>query len=77
MHKSITAGWLGNSTRTVTIVGGHHPTICPQDFDDEAVEIVSIGEGVGTIRELIEVMAGSKELSQLRALPTGKRQAQI
>jgi radical SAM superfamily enzyme YgiQ (UPF0313 family) len=36
----------------VTVVGGHHPTLCPGDFDDSGVDIVVIGEGVDTFAEI-------------------------
>lgn len=36
----------------LTIVGGHHATMAPDDFDDPAVDLVAIGEGVETIREI-------------------------
>ncbi len=53
---------------TVTLVGGHHPTICPEDFDYEAIDVVSIGEGVGTMKELMEFMTGNRELSEIKGI---------
>lgn len=32
------------------IVGGHHATVAPQDFNDPAIDAVVIGEGVFTLR---------------------------
>jgi len=36
----------------LTVVGGHHPTLCPSDFNDEAVDLVVLGEGVATFAEI-------------------------
>jgi radical SAM superfamily enzyme YgiQ (UPF0313 family) len=36
----------------LTVVGGHHPTLCPEDFDDPAVDLVVMGEGVETFAEI-------------------------
>ena len=40
-----------------TIVGGHHPTLSPDDFEDEAVDALCIGEGEETFMELIDHLA--------------------
>ncbi len=36
-----------------TIVGGHHPTLCPEEYDDPAIDAVCLGEGEETFAELI------------------------
>jgi hopanoid C-3 methylase len=38
----------------LTVVGGHHPTVWPQDFCDPDIDIVVLGEGVWTFREICE-----------------------
>ena len=46
-----------------TIVGGHHPTLAPEDFEDSSVvDALCIGEGEYTILELVNhlVAGGSK-----------------
>ena len=37
----------------LTVVGGHHPTLCPEEFDVEYVDVVVQGEGELTFRELV------------------------
>ena len=37
----------------LTVVGGHHATVMPNDFDSPSVDVVVIGEGVFTFRELV------------------------
>ncbi len=36
----------------LTVVGGHHPTLFPDDFEDPAVDLVVHGEGVETFAEI-------------------------
>jgi len=40
--------------KVFTIAGGHHPTLAPEDFEDEVVDALCIGEGEYTFSELIE-----------------------
>lgn len=52
-----------------TIVGGHHPTLMPSDFDDPCVDARCIGEGEDTFRELVEALARKAELAELMRIP--------
>ncbi|MFO0740964.1 MAG: radical SAM protein [Labilithrix sp.] len=38
----------------LTIVGGHHPTLSPEEFDLEYVDVICQGEGENTLREVME-----------------------
>lgn len=38
----------------LTVVGGHHPTLCPQEFDEPYIDVVVQGEGELTFRELVD-----------------------
>jgi hopanoid C-3 methylase len=29
----------------INVIGGHHPTVFPEDFNDPAVDLVALGEG--------------------------------
>lgn len=40
--------------KILTVVGGHHPTLVPEDFNDEFTDIIVLGEGQFTFRELLE-----------------------
>ena len=55
--------------RCLTIAGGHHPTMAPDDFNDPAVDLVAIGEGVDTFRELCAERArGGTDYAQIAGL---------
>lgn len=55
--------------RCLTLVGGHHPTMAPEDFCDPIVDLVVIGEGVETFREICEEKArGGSEWSKIAGL---------
>ena len=38
----------------LTVVGGHHPTLCPEEFDVDYIDVIVQGEGELTIREIME-----------------------
>ncbi len=39
--------------RVFTIVGGHHPTLAPEDFEADCIDALCIGEGEETFQELV------------------------
>ncbi len=41
----------------LTIVGGHHPTMAPEEFHDPVVDLIALGEGVETCREVCAIRA--------------------
>lgn len=45
----------------LTVVGGHHPTVWPQDFLDPSVDLVVRGEGVATFAEICAARAGGAD----------------
>ncbi|MBI4821926.1 MAG: cobalamin B12-binding domain-containing protein [Deltaproteobacteria bacterium] len=62
-------GILGDSC--VTIVGGHHPTLAPEDFEEPEVDAICLGEGEDTFKELVDhLRAGEsvRTLSEIRGL---------
>jgi hopanoid C-3 methylase len=38
----------------LTVVGGHHPTLCPDEFDVDYVDVIVQGEGEHTLREIMD-----------------------
>ena len=50
------------------IVGGHHATVRPADFNDLCIDFVVIGEGVVTLRELLAVLEGRGSLRDISGL---------
>lgn len=59
----VAKGTLGD--RVFTIVGGHHPTLAPEDFEDEVVDAIALGEGEETFLELVEHLARGKDRREL------------
>lgn len=45
------------SPTTITIVGGHHPSLMPEDCNETFIDIVVIGEGEETLYEIVETCA--------------------
>lgn len=39
--------------KVLTVVGGHHATIMPEDFISQHIDVIVIGEGVFTFREIV------------------------
>ncbi len=59
----------------VTVVGGHHPTLFPDDFDDPAVDLIVRGEGYHAFGDICrEVASGRKCYDRIPGLRirTGK-----
>jgi len=47
----------------ITVAGGHHATIRPEDFSHPAVDIIVRGEGVFPFREIVERIERKEDLS--------------
>jgi radical SAM superfamily enzyme YgiQ (UPF0313 family) len=41
---------------TLTVIGGHHATLLPEDFFEEEVDFVAVGDGVGSLRALVAAL---------------------
>lgn len=54
--------------RIVTIAGGLHATLCPEHFDDPAVDILCIGPGGQILRDIVAVMASGRTLEGMTAI---------
>jgi radical SAM superfamily enzyme YgiQ (UPF0313 family) len=63
----IAKGTLGPGC--VTIVGGHHPTLAPESFEDPCVDVMCIGEGEDTFRELVDHLDGGGRPDDLAKIP--------
>lgn len=50
------------------IVGGHHATICPEDFNDPRFDLVVIGEGVFTLREILAALENKSGFDKIAGL---------
>jgi len=52
----------------LTIIGGHHATLVPMDFNSEFIDIVVIGEGEYTIREIVEAFEKKKGFADIKGI---------
>lgn len=53
----------------LNVVGGHHPTVFPSEFDDPAVDLIVQGEGIDAFAEIVEAHeAGKKQFDHIRGL---------
>ena len=66
--REIAAQAKGIDPDVTVIVGGHHATVSPGDFNDPTIDFVVIGEGVAALRELLAVVAGTLDLRQVRGI---------
>lgn len=59
-------GTLGE--RCFTIVGGHHPTLMPEAFEEDCVDAICLGEGEETFAELVAHVAAAGSRNELHAI---------
>jgi radical SAM superfamily enzyme YgiQ (UPF0313 family) len=52
----------------ITVVGGHHATVAPQDFYEPDIDIVVIGEGVFAMKEIAETLGKKGDLKKINGL---------
>jgi radical SAM superfamily enzyme YgiQ (UPF0313 family) len=52
----------------LVVVGGHHATVQPEDFNDSNIDAVVIGEGVFTLREILQARERGGELSAISGI---------
>lgn len=53
------------------VIGGHHATVCPEDFNRRSVDAIVIGEGTNTLREILDSgcsIKGGEGLTGIRGL---------
>jgi radical SAM superfamily enzyme YgiQ (UPF0313 family) len=50
------------------VVGGHHATVRPEDFNELFIDLVVIGEGVGAIREIVARMERGRNFEDIKGL---------
>ncbi|NJC88729.1 MAG: radical SAM protein [Desulfuromonas sp.] len=62
---------------TFLVVGGHHATVVPEDFNDSAFDLVVIGEGVVALREILRELPVARDFRGIAGLgipnPAGMR----
>ncbi len=53
---------------TLVVVGGHHATVRPEDFNTADIDMVVIGEGVFTLREIVRAVETGGRLADIRGV---------
>jgi len=56
----------------VTVVGGHHPSVMPQDFNKDFINFIVMGEAEKTFPELIESIELKKDILAIKGLAIPK-----
>lgn len=54
--------------KILTVVGGHHATVSSCDFLDENIDIIVIGEGVPSFKEIIEKFENNKNFKDIAGI---------
>jgi radical SAM superfamily enzyme YgiQ (UPF0313 family) len=66
--KGIAARLKSHAPETFIVVGGHHATVCPSDFNDTQIDVVVIGEGVFTLREIVRALELESGFAGIRGI---------
>ena len=66
--KSIAGRIKSINPRTLIVVGGHHASVQPIDFNDPHIDAVVIGEGVFALREIIAAWETGNTFSAIRGV---------
>jgi radical SAM superfamily enzyme YgiQ (UPF0313 family) len=62
--------------RTFVFVGGHHPSLRPEDFHHPAMDAIVVGEGELTASELVDTLAAEGDLRLVPGLILNQSQGQ-
>jgi radical SAM superfamily enzyme YgiQ (UPF0313 family) len=62
--------------RSFVFVGGHHPSLRPEDFCHPAVDALVVGEGELTATELVDTVAAGGDLAHVPGLVLNRAQGQ-
>ena len=52
----------------LTVVGGHHATIVPEDFNLPSIDVIIMGEGVTSFKELVKRFKDKKDFSGIKGV---------
>jgi radical SAM superfamily enzyme YgiQ (UPF0313 family) len=61
----------------VTVVGGYHATLCPEDFDTADVDVIVLGEGERTFPELLTALEQGTDLGAVEGIVYRKDGEQV
>jgi radical SAM superfamily enzyme YgiQ (UPF0313 family) len=57
-----------DSHELLVVVGGHHATVQPDDFNTDGIDVVVIGEGVFTLRDIIRAVQNGSGFKEIKGL---------
>ncbi len=66
--KKIASRLKSIDPEVLIVVGGHHATVQPKDFNDPNIDVVVIGEGVFTLREIVNTWVKGGDFSALHGV---------
>ncbi len=66
--KQIAAGLKLITPNVFIIVGGHHATVKPEDYNCKDIDLVVRGEGVVTLREVMKCLEGGRSFKDIPGL---------
>lgn len=52
----------------VTVVGGHHASLVPEDFDRDYVDVIVVGAGETTFPELVDTLEANRRLHDVEGI---------
>lgn len=69
VHVNVAKGLFeqikASNPKTLTVVGGHHATVMPEDFLTPFIDIVVIGDGVFVFREIVSRLEKAESLGDI------------
>lgn len=66
--REIAASIKAIAPKIKIIVGGHHATVCPKDYNDQRFDVVVIGEGVFAVREILAAIESGEPFGKIAGL---------
>ncbi len=66
--KTIASKLRSMNSKILIVVGGHHATVQPKDFNDSHIDVVVIGEGVFTLQEILRTWEMGGEFSVIHGI---------
>jgi radical SAM superfamily enzyme YgiQ (UPF0313 family) len=56
----------------LTVVGGHHATIMPEDFNSDNIDLIVIGDGIFTFKEIVKRYEKGMDLKKIPGIAYSK-----
>ncbi|MBI5483507.1 MAG: cobalamin B12-binding domain-containing protein [Deltaproteobacteria bacterium] len=66
--KGLATRLKGIFPELLVVVGGHHATVQPEDFNVPSIDVVVIGEGVYTLREIVRAVEQESGFREIKGL---------